>query len=559
MLGILADLAIEEKMKISTLTRLVCAGLFATSVAAIAAPAASPFQVALTPLGSYATGLFDQSAAEIVAHDAKTQRLFVVNAASGLIDVLDVRTPSAPVFMFNIALGGTVNSVAAHKGLMAAAVENTVKTEPGRVVFFNADGERLADVEVGALPDMLTFTPDGKRVLVANEGEPSDDYRDDPEGSVSIIDLPANVTALGPQHVRTVRFTRFEHEGLDPAVRVFGPNASIARNLEPEYITVSKDGRSAWVALQEANAIAILDIDTGELTAIKPLGFKDHMAPGNELDVGDRDGSIRIGNWPVNGMYQPDTIASYEVGGETYIVTANEGDSRDWSGYSEVSRMRSLPKPVCADAPQVQAFLADNPYGISTLAQLRDNANLGRLNLTTANGLRADGSCYEALYAFGARSFSIWNADLEQVFDSGAEFERKIAELAPATFNANHTANEFDARSDDKGPEPEALAVAKLFGRVYAFIGLERVGGIMVYDVTTPSSPSFVQYLNHRDFNATPGTAAALDLGPEGIRVIAPEVSPLPGVPLLVVANEVSGTTTLFRIDRDKQVGAAAR
>ncbi|HRP66894.1 MAG TPA: choice-of-anchor I family protein [Thauera sp.] len=547
-------------MKINTLSTLLCAGALALGAHAHAAPAASPHQVTIWPLGSYQTGLFEQSAAEIVGHDPASQRLFVVNAASGMIDVLDVRDPASPTFLFNISLGGTVNSVAVHKGLIAAAVENPVKTAPGRVVFLTAEGRTLTDVEVGALPDMLTFTPDGKRVLVANEGEPNDAYTIDPEGSVSIIDLPADISQLGPQHVRTAGFTRFNEVALDPAIRVFGPKGTVAQNLEPEYITVSRDSRTAWVALQEANAIAILDIEAGEFSAIKPLGFKDHMLPGNELDVSDRDG-IRIGNWPVLGMYQPDAIASYEYRGQTYIVTANEGDSRDWSGYSEVSRFRALSErtPPCADSPRLQAFLADNPFGISSLAQLRDNANLGRLNVTTATGLRADGSCYEDLYAYGARSFSIWTADLKQVFDSGAEFERHIASVNPAHFNANHTANAPDARSDDKGPEPEAVAVARLFGRTYAFIGLERIGGVMIYDITNPYAPGFVQYFNHRDFSATPSTPAALDLGPEGIHVIEPQDSPIPGVPLLVVANEVSGTTTVFRIDRDKQVGRATR
>ncbi len=547
-------------MKLTTLSRLLCAGALALSAHAHAGPAASPHQVSISPLGSYQTGLFEESAAEIVAHDAATQRLFVVNASSGMIDVLDVRNPAAPTFLFNVALGGTVNSVAAHRGLIAAAVENPVKTAPGRVVFLNAEGRTLTDVEVGALPDMLTFTPDGKRVLVANEGEPAEDYAIDPEGSVSIIDLPADILLLGPQHVRTARFTRFNDVALDPAIRVFGPQGTVAQNLEPEYITVAKDGRTAWVALQEANAIAILDIAAGEFSAIKPLGFKDHMLPGNELDVSDRDG-IRIGNWPVLGMYQPDAIASYEYRGRSFVVTANEGDSRDWDGYSEESRFRALSGnvPPCADSPRLQTFLADNPFGITSLEQLRDNANMGRLNVTTATGLRADGSCYENIHAFGARSFSIWTADMKPVFDSGAEFERHIAQVNPAHFNANHTANAADARSDDKGPEPEALAVAKLFGRTYAFVGLERVGGVMIYDITNPYAPGFVQYFNYRDFTAAPGTPAALDLGPEGIRVIEAEDSPIAGVPLLVVANEVSGTTTLFRIDREKLVGNAAR
>lgn len=209
--------------------------------------------------------------------------------------------------------------------------------------------------------------------------------------------------------------------------------------------------------------------------------------------------------------------------------------------------------------PGPQSSLADNPYGITSLAQLRDNANLGRLSVTIASGLRADGSCYEDLYAYGARSFSIWTADMKPVFDSGAAFERHIASVAPAHFNANHNANEADARSDDKGPEPEALAVAKLFGQVYAFIALERVGGVMIYDITTPYALHFVQYFNHRDFGAAPVTPAALDLGPEGLHMIEAEHSPIPGVPLLVVANEVSGTMTLFRIDRERLAGKDER
>jgi DNA-binding beta-propeller fold protein YncE len=305
------------------------------SAHAVAAPAASPFAISIVPIGTYATGIFDKSAAEIVAHDPKTQRLFVVNAESGDVDVLDILAPHAPTLLFSVALGGTVNSVAVYKGLAAAAVQADPKTDPGKVVFFDAAGNGdvvLAEVEVGALPDALTFTPDGKRVLVANEGEPNDDYTIDPEGSVSIIDLPNDITKLKQEHVRTATFTKFNDAELDPSIRIFGPGATVAQDLEPEYITVSKDGKTAWVALQENNAIAVLDIDSGEFKAIAASGFKDHLLPGNELDVSDRDGMINITNWPVYGIYQPDAIASYEYQGRTYIVTANEGDARDYDG-----------------------------------------------------------------------------------------------------------------------------------------------------------------------------------------------------------------------------------
>lgn len=548
------------------LKKLVVAGLtggmFAFGLAsAHAAPAASPFAISIAPIGTYASGVFDASGAEIVAHDPGTQRLFVVNAFSGKVDVLDARVPSVPVKLFTIDLstyGAAVNSVAVHKGLVVAAVENNrVRTDPGTVVFLDVDGRVLASVTVGALPDMVTFTPDGKRVLLANEGEPNADYSIDPEGSVSIIDLPKKLSQLGQTHVRTADFRSFNAADLDPAIRITGPGASVAQDLEPEYIAVSKNSRTAWVALQENNAIAVLDIRSGQFKSLRALGSKDHALPGNELDVSNRDDAIRIANWPVFGTFQPDAIASYEYRGRTYIVSANEGDAREYDNFADVSRFRALSgdTPICADAPRFQAFFANNDVGVSTPAQLRDNANLGRLNVLATEGLREDGSCYEAIHALGARSFSIWNENVELVYDSGSDFERITAEVAPDFFNSNHDENSFESRSDDKGPEPEGVTVANLWGSTYAFIGLERVGGVMIYDISNPYAPTFVQYFNNRDFSAETTTPEAGDLGAEGLVVIEASNSPIRGVPLLAVANEVSGTTTIYRIDRERLVG----
>ncbi len=528
---------------------------------------AQPPTLTLTPIGTYASQIFDQSAAEIVAHDPDSQRLFIVNAQSGQIDVVDIFNPADPTRITSVDLSddlhSTINSVDVYKGLVVAVVENRIKTDNGKAVFMDIEGRTLAEVEVGALPDMVTFTPDGKRVLVANEGEPNADYSIDPEGSVSIIDLPKDIRSLNQTHVRTAGFQQFNDAQLDPSIRISGLNATVAQDLEPEYITVSKNSRTAWVALQENNAIGVLDIDAGEFTSLHGLGFKDHLLPGNELDVSDRDDAIRIANWPVYGVYQPDAIASYEYRGRTYIVTANEGDAREYDTFADVERFRALSgaTPICADSERFQTFFANNNLGISTPGQLRDNANMGRLNVLTTEGLREDASCYEAIYALGARSFSIYNDRIEQVYDSGADFERITAEVYPEFFNSNHRENSFESRSDDKGPEPEHVSIAKLWGSTYAFIGLERIGGVMVYDVSNPYAPTFVQYINNRDFSAEPsltledGTVvsnpAAGDLGAEGMTVIDASKSPIPGVPLLAVANEVSGTTTLFRIDRD--------
>ncbi|HSO83785.1 choice-of-anchor I domain-containing protein [Thiocapsa sp.] len=164
-------------MSFTTVSRLTagCALALGIGAPALAGPYAAQTTIAIAPLGTYATGVFGESAAEIVAHDPGTQRLFVVNAQSENVDVLDIRSPSAPQVLFSVSLGGVVNSVAVHKALMVAAVEADPKTDPGKAVFFNADGKILESVKVGALPDMATFTPDGKRVLVANAGEPNDD------------------------------------------------------------------------------------------------------------------------------------------------------------------------------------------------------------------------------------------------------------------------------------------------------------------------------------------------------------------------------------------------
>lgn len=500
--------------------------------------------LSLEVIGQHRTGLFDEGAAEIVAHDPSNQRIFKVNAAAASVEVLDIHDPTNPTLIDTIdatALGASANSVAVHDGIVAVAIEAVDAQAPGVVAFYDATDLSLLDsVTVGALPDMVTFTPNGRYVLVANEGEPNDDYTVDPEGSVSVIDLRRGLTKAG---VRTADFKAFngmENELRARGVRIFGPGASAAQDLEPEYITVSRDSRTAWASLQEANALAVIDIERAEVTDILPLGTKDHSLPGNELDASNRDDVINITNWPVKGLYMPDAIDSYTFRGRTYIVTANEGDSRDYAGFSEEARIKDVPL---------------DPVVFPDAAVLQADENLGRLNITTANGdIDGDGD-FEELYSYGARSFSIWTADGDLVFDSGSDFEAITAARLPDDFNSNNDENgSFDSRSDDKGPEPEGVVLGRILGRTYAFVGLERVGGIMVYDVTNPYRARFVEYVNNRDFavdvQLPDGSVNPLvgDLGPEGLDFIPWYQSPN-WRPLLVVGNEVSGTTTVFQID----------
>lgn len=518
-------------MKRSGLAVAVLVSLFGATSALATSPA-----VELRPLGSYATGVFAQGGSEIAGHDPLQQRLFVVNGAHSVVDILDISDPSSPWRVASIDVtpwGKAANSVAVHHGLVVAAVENLDKQAPGAAVFFDTSGRYLKHVTVGALPDMVTFSPDGRWVLVANEGEPSDDYLVDPEGSVSVIDLRRGVARLRQSDVRTAGFAAFNGPALPPGVRVYGPGSSAAQDFEPEYITVSDDSRTAWVTLQENDAIATVDVASARVTAVRALGTKDYGLPGQGLDPSDRDGGVHVGNWPVEGLYLPDSIGHYRVHGRTYLVTANEGDSRAYTGFNEEIRAKD-------------AVL--DPALFPNAATLQLNANLGRLKLTRV-GADTDGDGdFDRLLSFGARSFSIWTTDGGLVFDSGDALETLTAAAFPADFNSDNESNgSFDSRSDDKGPEPEGLALGRVCGRTYAFVGLERIGGVVVYDVSDPRHPAFVQYVNTRDFSGNAAAGTAGDLGPEGLLFIDAWDSPT-GRPLLVTANEISGTTRLFEI-----------
>jgi predicted extracellular nuclease len=789
--------------------------------------------IRLDQIGRYTSGIFNESAAEIPAYDPETQRLFVVNGNDATVDVLDLSNPSNPTFIKAIDLtpfGANPNSVAVKNGIVAVAIEAEIAQDPGRVEFFDTDGNLLSQVSVGALPDMLTFTPDGKKVLLANEGEPSDDYTTDPEGSVAIIDISGGAENLTDADVTTAGFADFndQKEALtEEGVRIFGPDVStedpddtvsVAQDLEPEYIAVTPDSETAFVSLQENNALAKVDINASKVTEILPLGFKDYntspsletfffeeeelpvlgdtevrgeillggfsglyfegvdsqsgnlqfvthidrgpdagtdeegnrvfllpelqpqlvrleldpqsrdleiterifltkedgtpltglpnlpeldpdtpvneageslefdpetettvgeylyiqedlgggsdkigdavalnengeflvierdsntgedslkniyridlkeatnvndlpegtlkegetlesLSPeelaergiqpvskelyadlaqlgytftdkpeglalvdpttvavindndfgesdipiglglvslNNTLDPSDEDGAINIRNAPVLGMYQPDGIAAYEADdGETYIVTANEGDAREYIIENEQGNETE----TFVEEARV-ADLTLDPEAFPNAAELQQEENLGRLKVTTTRGDTDGDGEFEELYAFGGRSFSIWDTEGNLVFDSGSDFERITAEQIPNFFNSDNDENSFDTRSDDKGPEPEGVVIGTVSGRDYAFIGLERIGGVMVYDITEPTSADFVQYINTRDFEGDPEAGTAGNVAPEGLEFIPAEASPT-GIPLLAVAYEVSGSTAVFEV-----------
>ncbi len=522
--------------------------------------------VALQFLGRYETGVFDEGAAEIVSFDTASGNLFQVNANSGEVDIISMSDPTSPTYVSSIDVAaavanntsitttlGAVNSVAVRDGTVVAVIAADAADEKGVAVFFSAtDSSFLAAYEVGFLPDSVAISPDGTTVAIANEGEPNDDYTVDPVGSVTIIDISAGVASAT---VTDVDFTDFNAGGsrageLDPAIRIFGIKAgnvpsTVAEDLEPEYVAFAPDSTKVFVSLQENNAMAVIDVATPGVDELWSLGFKDHNRLGNELDASDRDNGVNIRNWPVMGMYQPDTIATYAFQGTTLIVTANEGDTRDYDGFSEEARIDDL--------------ILD-PTAFPDAASLQADANLGRLLTTTANGDTDGDGDVDVIYSVGARSFSIYTADGERLYDSGNQFDLITANRLEDNFNNDNDENDGDSRSDAKGGEPEAVAIGTIGGGTFAFIGLERTGGIMVYNISNPHSPRFVQYVIDRDFSEEPSLGdndkdgieesnpLAGDLGPESIVFIAAADSPN-GKDLIVVGNEVSGTTAIYQVN----------
>ena len=558
----------------------------------------------LALVDSYFSGSeFATSSAEIVSYDTCSDRLYVVNAQDSSIDVLELAAnTSAPSKVSNIDLSlaaadagieiGAANSVSAKLGLVAVAIEAKVKQDAGIIALYRSDDlSLLATYSAGALPDMVALSGDAKTILTANEGEPSSDYTNDPEGSVTIVDI-SNGFSSSDAVVHQVLFSEFNAAGtryseLGANVRISGPTGtSVAQDLEPEYLALSGDYTKAYVALQENNAMAIIDVATAQIDSIKGLGEKSwNAASGNELDASNKDdGPGEFASYEqLVGLYMPDTVASFSVDGSDYIISANEGDGREYIYTSTQQACDTANHTWDGDEYEVGGEDEDATKYTSELddcishideerggdifdlvdtshplkAALDDNDQLKRIKIVT------DKESYAAednIVAFGGRSFSIWNDQAELVFDSGDDIAKKVFAMDADNFNAtndnNDPAETADSRSDDKGTEPEAVEVAEINGKQYAFIGLERQGGIIVYDVSVPAAPVYQSYLNNRDFSEPVCTSvddgdcdnntynsAAGDLGPESIDYFTRE-----GKHFIAVGNEVSGTTTVYQL-----------
>ena len=540
-----------------------------------------------------------EGAAEIVQFHPASSTIYAINSAADVptIEIIDASSLTAealanpmssenltstalllPTEQNGVMLAGPT-SVAVSGDWMAIAVPADDKATNGMVLFYNGLDTSspifVKAVEVGNLPDMVTFTPDASKVLTANEGEPSGDYNIDPEGSISVIaivdgapsDTSINISFVGYNGKQAELETQGMHFPNPSGRTINGTliSTTVAQDLEPEYITTTNE--IAYVTLQENNGLAIVDLSDNSVQVIG-LGFKDWSK--YQLD-GMEDGTVSFGQYDdLYGMYMPDTITSFQWKDANFLVTANEGDAREYFfdtlnadgeqdedlctaaggqdfdeddgclSYSEETQGRRLDY---APGSNLDNIAGDDPKDFDFTAY-----PLGRLTVTDVLGDSNNDGEYEALYAYGARSFTIWDANGLVVFDSGDDFERITASIHGNTFNNNNDENEGDSRSANKGPEPEALTVGQVGDKTYAFIGMERLGGIFVYDVTNPYDTKFVDYVINRDL--TEGGDLIGDSAPEGMVFVDASNSPT-GNALVIIGNEVSGTVSVWQISEN--------
>ncbi|MEC1523798.1 choice-of-anchor I family protein [Neobacillus niacini] len=508
--------------------------------------------IEMKKIAGYSIGVTDEDGgvAEIVKYNSDNKKFYVINGKGHTIDIVSLESLSSSNTVqtlekeksIDIAKAvntatftyGDVTSIDINttKDIIVAAVQDVEYTKNGKIIVMNYDGDIQKTFDVGVQPDMVKITSDGKTILSANEGEPRNGLVNgvDPEGSVSIIDIEND-------NITNVKFDDESVIADDVHIRNNGTKANAVTDFEPEYIAVSEKAGKAYVTLQENNAIATIDYKAGKTIAVNSLGYKDHTLTGNELDAARND-KIEIESLPILGSYMPDSVEYVSIRGNDYLITANEGDATEWEEFVNVADLKKVKGSIVPNAslfkgmPEAEVQAAYN--------RMLNTKDFEKLEVLTDRG-------NDAIYTLGGRSFSIWNANtMELVYDSGSDLERITAERFPDVFNWSNDDNVFEKRSAKKGPEPEDVKVGIIGNDVYAFIGLERIGGVMTYNISNPENAEFANYLNTRDFSAT----IAGDVAPEGLAFVSAEESPT-GRPLVLVGNEVSGTVSVNEVQVD--------
>lgn len=507
-----------------------------------------PNTLELEKIAGFSTGVTDEEGgvAEIVKYNSENRKFYVINGKSQTIDIVSLNVLTSDKGQNlqkeqSINIAAAVNTAAFQYGdltsieintnhkVITAAVQDADYTKQGKIVVMDYDGKILKTFDAGIQPDMVKMTDDGKYILSADEAEPREGLENgvDPEGSVTIVNYETG-------EVKKVKFNDASVIDNDVHIRNNGTKTDAVRDLEPEYIALSKDGSKAYVTLQENNAICAIDVAAGSVLSIKSLGYKDHSLTGNELDAA-RNGKIEIEQLPILGAYMPDSIAQMEMGGVSYLITANEGDATEWEEFENIAEFADVKDSITLDPSLLKGMSGEEAD--AALDKMKNSGDYDKLEVLTDRGT-------DAIYTLGGRSFSIWKADsMELVYDSGSDFEKITAQRYPEVFNWSNDDTAFEKRSAKKGPEPEDVKVGMIGNEVFAFVGLERIGGVMTYNITNPENSQLANYINTRDFSSV----IAGDVAPEGLDFVPAQMSPT-GRPLVLAGNEVSGTVAVNEV-----------
>lgn len=481
----------------------------------------------------------------MVKFNSDNNKMYVINGVAQTIDVISLDNVKSNDYTNlqkdkSINVAQLVNSstftygdltsidINTKEKVVVVAVQEKDYSKAGKIVVMDYDGNLVKTFDAGIQPDMVKMTEDGKYILSANEGEAREGYENgvDPEGSVTVVNYKE-------ESAKNIKFD--DSSVIDSDIIIRNNTGGAELDLEPEYIDINDDNTKAYVSLQENNAIATIDIESGKVLSVKSLGFKDHSLEENKLDAG-RDDEINLENLPILGVYMPDGISHVNIGGVDYILTANEGDATEWAEYSNIAKFSEGKDEITIDSDLFKGMTKEELQ--SKLDEMKSTTKYDKLEVLTNIGTNA-------IYTLGGRSFSMFKADtMELVFDSGDDFEQITSQRYPEYFNSSNDEVKLDSRSTKKGPEPEGIEIGQVGDKIYAFTGLERIGGVMTYDITNPNDIKFVNYNNDRDFSTDIGG----DSAPEGLAFI-PSSESSTGTPLLLVSNEVSGTVAVNEIE----------
>ena len=517
--------------------------------------------VKITEISSITSG-DGEGSAEIGTFHAASKRIFATNGVKNTIDIFDISDVANPKKVGSVSLspyGNDVTSVAAGRDVVVAVVNVADKfsatgvptTTNGKIVVFDTNGKVLSSPDVlGVLPDSVSFAPDGTTALVAIEGQPvcakddpataakeDTDYSkaSDPVGGVTVVDLSNPAAPV----LRFAGFDQFSVTAMKAkGIAVSSVVNNVSKDFEPEFVS-AVDNNYAFVTIQEANAIGKLNIRTATFENVT-RAFESKLES-VARDTSDRDAGAGPRNYKrVVGASQPDAIAAFKSGAGQYYVTANEGDAREYTCLNDDLRASAL-KVDPRRFPDWKAWSA--------------NAALGRAKVNPTNGdLDGDGDI-DNIHLRGTNSMTIYRSG-SVFWDSGELLDQiQTQAFGVANINGSHSLSSDKStmnyvgqdRSDDKGAEPEGVAVGMVGDRRIAVLGLERMTALAIFDITDPKKPIFQEWLQMLPTKATPAKDVK-HWSPEGIVFVPAENSPS-GKALIITSYELSGSLSIHQIE----------